>query len=42
MDVPARESPLQSETPQGTLDMLVLRVLERVAEGEIESCKKPR
>src|SRR4026207_417323 len=25
--VPGRESPLQSETPQGTLDMLVLRVL---------------
>jgi PadR family transcriptional regulator len=25
--VPRRESPLQSETPQGTLDMLVLRVL---------------
>jgi hypothetical protein len=27
MAVPGRESPLQSETPQGTLDMLVLRVL---------------
>jgi len=25
--VPGRESPMQSETPQGTLDMLVLRVL---------------
>jgi PadR family transcriptional regulator PadR len=25
--MPRRESPLQSETPQGTLDMLVLRVL---------------
>ena len=25
--MPGRESPLQSETPQGTLDMLVLRVL---------------
>jgi PadR family transcriptional regulator, regulatory protein PadR len=25
--VPGRESPLQSETPQGTLDMLVLKVL---------------
>src|SRR4026207_1803160 len=25
--VPGRESPLQSETSQGTLDMLVLRVL---------------
>jgi PadR family transcriptional regulator, regulatory protein PadR len=25
--VPRRESPLQTETPQGTLDMLVLRVL---------------
>jgi PadR family transcriptional regulator len=25
--VPRHESPLQSETPQGTLDMLVLRVL---------------
>jgi hypothetical protein len=25
--VPRGESPLQSETPQGTLDMLVLRVL---------------
>jgi PadR family transcriptional regulator, regulatory protein PadR len=25
--VPWRESPLQSETPQGTLDMLVLKVL---------------
>jgi PadR family transcriptional regulator, regulatory protein PadR len=25
--MPSRESPLQSETPQGTLDMLVLRVL---------------
>src|SRR5262249_31332640 len=25
--VPQRESPLQSETPQGTLDMLILRVL---------------
>jgi transcriptional regulator len=28
--VPGRESPLQSETPQGTLDMLVLRVLVMV------------
>jgi len=27
MDVPGRESPLQSETPQVTLDMLVFRVL---------------
>ena len=25
--MPGRESPLQSETPQGTLDMLVLKVL---------------
>ena len=25
--MPRRESPLQSETPQGTLDMLVLKVL---------------
>ena len=25
--MPGRESPIQSETPQGTLDMLVLRVL---------------
>ena len=25
--MPGRESPLQSETPQGTLDMLVVRVL---------------
>jgi transcriptional regulator len=25
--MPGRESPLQSETPQGTLDMLVLRIL---------------
>jgi hypothetical protein len=27
MDVPGRESSVQSETPQGTLDMLVLPVL---------------
>lgn len=27
--LPGRESPLQSETPQDTLDMLVLRVLAR-------------
>jgi transcriptional regulator len=27
LPVPRSESPLQSETPQGTLDMLILRVL---------------